>query len=623
MRRILITLLCLIVWPAASADAALYPLHPGFPKEIGGRLRASPIIADLDNNGSNELIVATYQGKIFAWEANGAVRPGFPIISGGVINGEIAVADVNQNGDLEIVAGVGFSTPGLPGRVGIWQANGAILSGWPQPVALFNLNETSDISSVVIADIDNDGDLEIIASTDNNLVGTPAPVGTNVANLYAWHHTGQLVAGNWPAKDGPSIKGTVAASDLNRDGRTDVVVGRDYQFLFAYDNQANFLPGWPVETLITPNGNKDSIPRISHKRSMPSLADLDWDGQVEVIVAGVRKMPGADDAFNTDLLVLEPNGARRSGWETPAGGVGFLGADGDMDQGPAIADMDNDGQLDIVVPTQDGWIRAYRADKSLLWQFNYAQGQWLYSSEPVIGDVDNDGRFEVLFGTYDPNNGSAGPVGLWILEHDGVVKAGAPLSVQAPGIMAAPTLADLDGDKQLDIVAVSRTGFLYAWDTGTPFQTRRLPWPVARQNIQRTAYVNPLGLSTFIKTVSTPAADQNEIITYQLNLTKAQLLFNDPVQLTDIIPQGLQYVPGSLTATHGTPNDNNAPTLTWSGPLPEATEVRLTYQVKVTTPASLFLVNSALIDFADFGQVRIKAGVIVNPKKHYLPIIRR
>ena len=90
-----------------------------------------------------------------------------------------------------------------------------------------------------------------------------------------------------------------------------------------------------------------------------------------------------------------------------------------MDQAPAIADMNADGKLDIVVPTQDGWIRAYRADKTLLWQFNYAQGQQIWSSEAVIGDVDNDGRNEVIFGTYDPVNGTAGPVGLWILEDDG------------------------------------------------------------------------------------------------------------------------------------------------------------------------------------------------------------
>lgn len=618
---LLLAVLIFSLWPSASANAALYPLHPGFPIEVEGRVRASPVVADLDNDGSNELIVVNYQGKIFAWNAAGSPRPGFPIVSDGLITGEIALADLDQDGDLEIVAGIGPTTPGVPGYVAVWQRNGSLLPGWPQSVNLFDPNDTSEISSVVLADIDRNGDLEIIAGTDNNIVGTSAPPGTDVPDLYAWHHTGQLAAGNWPAKDGPSIKGTLAVGNVNADSQADIVVGRDYQFLFAYDNGGNLLPGWPVETLVLPNGDEDSVPRITHKRSMPSLADLDWDGRFEIIVAGVRKLPNADDAFNTDLLVLQPNGARRLGWEVPAGGAGFLGADVEMDQAPAIADLDGDGQLDIVVPTQDGWIRAYTAGKNLLWQFNFAQGQQIYSSEPVIGDIDNDGRNEVLFGTYDPSNGSAGPVGLWILEHDGAVKAGAPLSVERPGIMAAPTLADLDGDKQLDIVAASRMGMLYAWDTGTPFQTKRLPWPVARQNIQRTAFVNPLGLSAFLKTTSAPAADRGEIITYKLLLTRVQLPLTDPVQIVDNLPKGLQYVPNSLKASQGTPDDSQAPKLQWSGLLPEGTQVEISYQAKVTESSSSFIVNSALIDVGERGQVTIKAGVIANPKRVYLPII--
>jgi hypothetical protein len=114
----------------------------------------------------------------------------------------------------------------------------------------------------------------------------------------------------------------------------------------------------------------------------------------------------------------------------------------------------------------------------------------------------------VLFGTYDPNNGSAGPVGLWILEHDGKVKSGAPLAVQAPGIMAAPTLADLNKDSLLDIVAVSRTGTLYAWNTGSP--VRGLPWPAARKNIQRTAYMPP-PLVSAAQAASLPTADPEQV----------------------------------------------------------------------------------------------------------------
>jgi FG-GAP-like repeat len=470
--------------------SGLYPLLRGFPREVSGRISTPPIVSDLDHDGSNELLVATDQGTIYAWTAAGSGRPGFPLTAGGSIKAPLALGDLNSDGDLEIVAAITSIAPGIPGQVGIWQPDGTSFPGWPQSVDLFDLTNNSELRTVVLADITSDGALEVIAGSNNNILGTSAPPGTDVPNLYVWDHTGTLAAGTWPAQDGPAILGTVAAGDFDGDGRMDVVAGRDYQWLFAYDTLGNALPGWPIETLVPHNGGDQTVePRIIHKRSIPTLVDLDGDGVVECIVAGTRKLPGSELNINTDLLVLEPDGTRRAGWETPASGTGFLGESVIMDQAPAIADLNGDGQLDIVVPTQDGWIRAYKADKTLLWQFQYAQGQMIWSSEPVIGDVDNDGHNEVVFGTYDPLNGTAAPVGLWILEDDGTVKAGMPLAVERPGIAAAPTLADLNGDGMLDIIAASRNGTIYAWNTGASFDSARLPWPVARLNLQRTAAI--------------------------------------------------------------------------------------------------------------------------------------
>lgn len=476
-----------------AASASPYPYLSGFPIKVQGRIESAPTVADIDRDGRNEVLVAAVSGtqsKIYAWSNTGSLRPGYPLTIAGRITASLALGDLNGDGDLEIVASVSSTAAGVKGKVFVWQPDGTPLPGWPQSVDLFDPKDNSEISSVVLANMDSDAALEVIAGTDNNILGTSAPSGSDVPNLYVWKATGQPVTGNWPAQDGPAIRGTVAAGDLNADGRTDLVVGRDYQYLFAYDQQGNALPGWPIATLVSQNGGdqtKDA--RVIHKRSMPSLADLDGDGKREVVVAGTRKLPGSTINSNSDVLVLEPNGSRQPGWETSAGGKGFLGNDVVMDQAPAIADLNSDGQPDIVVPTQDGWIRAYTANKTLLWEFNYAQGQVNWSSEPVIGDIDNDGLNEVVFGTYDPNpqDGTQGPVGLWILENDGRVKTGAPLAVEAPGIKAAPSLIDLNGDGYLDIIAAGRQGTNYAWNTQAPVRATQLPWPVARQNLQRTA----------------------------------------------------------------------------------------------------------------------------------------
>ena len=591
---------------------ANYSLHSGFPFDIPGQVRSSPVVADINNDGHNELLVANYRGEVYAWNAAGTLLPGYPLTTGGTIDGELALGDLNSDGDLEIVAGVGLFGTGIPSRVYIWQPDGSLLPGWPKQVDLFDSQHDSLVRTVVLADMDNDLDLEIIAGTPNNINNTSAPPTTNVPDLYVWHHTGQLLNGNWPVKEGPAIRGMLAVGDLNADGGLDILVGRDDRWLYAYNNQGQTLPGWPIETLVPGNGgNANIVPRITHKQTIPTLADLDRDGVFEYIAAGVRRLPAVTGPVNSDLLVLEPDGTRRPGWQIPAEGRGFLGTDIKMDQAPTIADLNDDGRLDIVIPTQDGWIRAYNADKTLLWKFNYAQNKLIYSSEPVIGDIDNDGRYEIVFGTYDFQDIRIGPTGLWILEHDGTVKAGAPLHVEPPGIYAAPTLADLDGDSILDIIAVTQKGMVYAWSTGTPFDSRVLPWPVARQNIRRTGFVDPNSLKpTLNPSTKKPnkfAADQGDEVIYTLRLLRVGLPLTHTVQITDAIPAGLSYIPHSLTATQGGVDDSLAPS----------------YKVSVIEDSPKLITNSASINAGPAGQITRQAGIIVNGKKSYLPYISK
>ena len=155
---------------------------------------------------------------------------------------------------------------------------------------------------------------------------------------------------------------------------------------------------------------------------------------------------------------------------------------------PAIGDLNGDSRPDIVVSTQDGWVRAYTAEKQLLWAFNYAQGKIVYATETVIGDVDGDGWNEVLFGTFDLDYGNVGPFGVWILDHNGVAQTSAdPLVVNDYlGVTGAPSLADLDGDGKIEIVAATVTGKVYVWNAPGQALPGRLPWPMARHDLQRT-----------------------------------------------------------------------------------------------------------------------------------------
>ena len=118
-------------------------------------------------------------------------------------------------------------------------------------------------------------------------------------------------------------------------------------------------------------------------------------------------------------------------------------------------------------------------------------------------------------------------------------------------------------------------------------------------------------LSTSRKTTSTPNADPLEVVTYTITLVNSHAPFDTAVFVTDTIPAGLTYVPGSLQASQGAGDDQNSPTLTWQGSLSPSQEITITYQVTASGQVSGSIVNEALVAGPAIPSLTLAASLFV------------
>jgi uncharacterized repeat protein (TIGR01451 family) len=121
------------------------------------------------------------------------------------------------------------------------------------------------------------------------------------------------------------------------------------------------------------------------------------------------------------------------------------------------------------------------------------------------------------------------------------------------------------------------------------------------------------------KTASTGAPGYGQPVTYTIAIQG----LTTTVQLTDEVPAGLSYLPGSLIATVGTVTDTDAPILRWSGVLSPNPVVTVTYAVTVNTAEARYITNTATIVASGYDTITSTAAIIANPQTVYLPLAMR
>lgn len=284
---------------------------------------AGPTIADVDGDGAPEVVMITKDKAAVAVDGAGVIEWTSPVLAGLAKDPQVTVADLDADGDVEVIADSNI----LDGGTGAVIAALAVKGAYRTPV---------------VADLDLDGSKEI------------------VIHHQVFASTGAVL---WEIVGGSGLEAFASLADIDGDPEAEVLINWGTT-LYIREHDGAPIGQYPIT-------GDDGVALFG-----PScLADFDGDGQVEVA------LPAADtfSVMETDGVVL---------WQ-----AGIQDASGAA--GCSVFDLDGDGDLEILYADEHDF-RVFAGATGEVLLVDPAHSSDTYIEYPVVADVDRDGSAEIL-----------------------------------------------------------------------------------------------------------------------------------------------------------------------------------------------------------------------------------
>ncbi|MCA9742546.1 FHA domain-containing protein [candidate division KSB1 bacterium] len=345
---------------------------------------------------------------------------------------EPVAADLNDNGvpDIVVVTSNGRLV-GVDGKIGA--------EIWTSPYFQMPL-----LGPPVVADFNGDGtaDVAIVEQSGRIQIGF-----------------GKIVNIEWATVDlGLEVLAPLSSADLNLDGKDEILCGTERGLVLIVDGVSRKLVG-------TVDINNELIKargtgyEDNHIRFPVGVADLNADGSQDLVISTVEgnivTIDGATKARIWDDRLVEG-----------------LTLNTDFPYPFAIGDLTQNGQPDIVVATEQGFVRAYagngdgQAARKVLWQYTPTDAGYR-TDNLVLADVNKDAFADALFvdqsSVLKIVSGSDGAM-LWSTNQPISERTGVPL------------VGDLESDGLLDVVLASNSGSIYQYKSNAKIPTSKVMW---------------------------------------------------------------------------------------------------------------------------------------------------
>jgi len=285
----------------------------------------------------------------------------------------IVTADLDGDGDMDIITGAQEFVGGL---VSWYENDGGYPPRFTEHYVRLSLGSFA-VEEVFAADLNGDGHIDVLSAASDadeiawyeNDGGTPPSFTTRVITTSA---------------DGAR---SVFAADLDGDGRMDVLSASLFDNRITwYDNDGGSPPSFTARTITS----------SARRATCVIAADLDGDGDMDVVSASIdddkiawyENKGGSPPAFIEHVITVDPDG--------PSGPLnGFA----DAPRKVFAADVDGDGDLDI--------LSASLGDDKIAWYENLGGSPPVFlprtisteadgADSVVAADVDGDGDLDVL-----------------------------------------------------------------------------------------------------------------------------------------------------------------------------------------------------------------------------------
>lgn len=455
-----------------------------------GRGWPSVVVGDVNDDGSLEIVTGHSGGYLAVWNANGTSFGTFPKRDQTNELRSLAVDDVENDGDLEILICATRSND----QWFLYDHNGSIRHGWPQHSPDSDSNGYAAgcyNENVGLADLDGDGRDEMIGPNDTHYV-----VGFN--------------------DDGTPLRANAMYGQIGGQNKVWARVG------FHYDHAVDLRGYANCGTEHRPNF-ADSAPTFADVNNDGVLEIIIVGNTYNCGTSPYTSLFHTPYILNVDRTRWAGNGFDWTNLPTPKANSAPLSEDYNTIEtvmpNPVVVDLDNDGYREILYSSYDGRLHVVWLDKTEHGNFPYNikkqnENFVRFSSEPAVIDIDNDGQAEILVTTWT-QKGSNAAGQLLVLSSSGNLLHAVNLPTSDDdwdGAMAAPTIANIDDDADYEVVIGTANTGLVAYDLPNSSNGRIL-WGTGRGNYLRNGQAPttsaPSGTATPTRTATNTATRTN------------------------------------------------------------------------------------------------------------------